>query len=146
MDKVYTFTKKYDAVSRVLTLPVKIRLAGTDRYYETQGIVDTGAIVSIVSKNLVNKLKVAPHSYQFMDTASEQKVITPVYRASIILCEQIEITNLTVGDGTLPEGEECLIGMDILSLGDLAISHFEGKTCISFRIPSMQSIELKESL
>jgi predicted aspartyl protease len=144
MNKVYTFTKKYNTVSRILTLPVKIRLAGTDGYYETQGIIDTGAIVSIVSKNIVKKLDVEPHSYQFMDTASEQKVITPVYRASIILGGQVEITNLMVGDGILPEDEECLIGMDILSLGDLAISHFEGKTCISFRIPSQESIELKE--
>jgi predicted aspartyl protease len=144
MEKAYTFTKKYSAISKILTLPVKIRLAGTDKYYKTHGIIDTGAIVSIVSKNLVNKLSVMPHSYQFMDTASEQKIITPVYRASMILCDQIEITNLTVGDGILPEGEECLIGMDILSLGDLAVTHFESKTWLSFRIPSLQSIELKE--
>jgi hypothetical protein len=36
--------------------------------------------------------------------------------------------------------------MDILSLGDLAVTHFQNKTCLSFRIPSLQSIELKEIL
>jgi hypothetical protein len=72
--------------------------------------------------------------------------MTPVYKASIILCDQIEITNLTVSEGTLPAGQECLIGMDVLSLGDLAITHFENKTCLSFRIPSLQSIELKETI
>ena len=146
MEKAYTFTKKYDEISKVLTLPVTIKLAGATQTYETQGIIDTGAIVSIISHNVVERLGAQPHGYRFMDTASEKRVITPVYNASIILCERLEISNLTVGDGILPDGEECLIGMDILSLGDLAVTHFEGKTCISFRIPSLQSIELKENV
>jgi len=144
MEQVYTFTKKYDTLSRVLTLPVTIKLVGATATYETHGIIDTGAIVSIISHNIVEKLGIQPQGYRLMDTASEQRIITPVYSASIVLCERLEISNLTVGDGVLPNEEECLIGMDILSLGDLAITHFEGKTCISFRIPSQQSIELKE--
>jgi predicted aspartyl protease len=141
MDKIYKFIQKYDTISRVLTLPVKIHLSGTEAYYETQGIIDTGAIVSIVSKNIVSELGVSPHSYQFMDTASEQQVVTPVYHAAIILWEQVKITNLTVGSGTLPTGQEFLIGMDILSLGDLMISHVRNKTSFFFRIPSVESIE-----
>jgi predicted aspartyl protease len=141
MNKAYTFTKKYDSVSRVLTLPVTIKFTGVENSCETHGIIDTGAIVSIISRGIVEKMGAKPQAYRFMDTASEQHVITPVYDASIMLCDRLEITNLTVGDGVLPEGEECLIGMDILSLGDLAVSHFDGKTCISFRIPSQESIE-----
>ena len=144
MEKVYTFTKKYDTISRVLTLPVTIKLVGATKCYETNGIIDTGAIVSIISRNIVEKLGVQPQGYRLMDTASEQQIITPIYDASVILCNRIEISNLTVGDGVLPGGEECLIGMDILSLGDLVVTHFDGKTCVSFRIPSLQSIELKD--
>ena len=144
MGKAYTFTKKYSEISKVLTLPVSIRFTGVTQSYETHGIIDTGAIVSIISHNVVERLGVQPQGYRFMDTASEKRVITPIYNASIVLCEKLEISNLTVGDGILPDGEECLIGMDILSLGDLAVTHFDSKTCISFRIPSLQSIELKE--
>ena len=143
MEKSYAFTKKYDNITRVLTLPVKISLVGSNESYETQGIIDTGAICSVVSINLVEKLKGIPFSYQFVNTASSHNTLTPLYKASIILCNKLEITNLTVSDGTLPAGEECLIGMDILSLGDLAVSHFKGKTCISFRIPSLQDIVFK---
>jgi len=144
MEKVYAFTKKYDTVTRVLTLPVKISLAGSTGSYETQGIIDTGAICSVVSINLVEKLEGIPFSYQFISTASSHNTLTPLYKASIVLCDKLEITNLTVSDGTLPAGEECLIGMDILSLGDLAVSNFKGKTCISFRIPSLQNIVFTE--
>ena len=144
MEKCYAFTKKYDNLTRVLTLPVKISLVGSNGSYETQGIIDTGAICSVVSMNLVEKLRGIPFSYQFINTASSHNTMTPLYKASIVLCNKLEITNLTVSDGTLPAGEECLIGMDILSLGDLAVSNFEGKTCISFRIPSLQNIVFTE--
>ena len=144
MKRIYAFTKKYDTLARVLTLPVKVSLISSNGSYETQGIIDTGSICSVVSMNLVEKLGGIPFSYQFVNTASSHNTLTPMYKASIVLCNKLEITNLMVSDGTLPAGEECLIGMDILSLGDLAVSHFEGKTCISFRIPSQQSIVFAE--
>ena len=38
-------------------------------------------------------------------------------------------------------GNECLIGMDILTQGDLAITNANNETCVSFRIPSEQCID-----
>jgi len=63
MEKVYAFTKKYNELTRVLTLPVQISLVGSNGIYETQGIIDTGAICSVVSMNLVEKLGGIPFSY-----------------------------------------------------------------------------------
>jgi predicted aspartyl protease len=144
MNRIYAFTKKYDTLTRVLTLPVKICLIGSNGSYETHGIIDTGAVCSVISMNVVEKLGGIPFTYQFINTASSHNILTPLYKASVILGDKLEITNLTVTDGTLPAGEECLIGMDILSLGDLAVTHFGGKTCISFRIPAQESIEFTE--
>jgi hypothetical protein len=39
------------------------------------------------------------------------------------------------------QGIDVLIGMDIISLGDFAISNFDGKTQFSFRIPSQRHVE-----
>jgi len=83
MEKAYTFTKKYDTISRVLTLPITIKLAGATSDYETHGIIDTGAVVSIISRNIVEKLGVYPQGYRFMDTASEQRIITHPARADL---------------------------------------------------------------
>jgi hypothetical protein len=33
-----------------------------------------------------------------------------------------------------------LIGMDIVSMGDYSITNFEGKTVMSFRVPSLHKI------
>ncbi|MBM3404783.1 MAG: hypothetical protein FJY10_07835 [Bacteroidetes bacterium] len=39
---------------------------------------------------------------------------------------------------------ECLLGMDIINMGDLAITNYQGKTVYSFRIPSVQAIDFVE--
>lgn len=41
---------------------------------------------------------------------------------------------------------DLFIGMDIISLGDFALSHKEGKTLFSFRIPSLAPIDFEEQL
>jgi uncharacterized protein YecA (UPF0149 family) len=38
-----------------------------------------------------------------------------------------------------------LIGMDLISLGDFAVTNFAGKTVFSFRVPSVQMIDFVQS-
>ena len=42
------------------------------------------------------------------------------------------------------EGIGLLIGMDIISTGDFAVSNFKGKTTFTFRIPSIEEIDFIE--
>ena len=142
---IHSFTQKYNGYSRVLTLPVKITLRGTQGDFETNGIIDTGATASVISENIANQLNAIPQTYTKVHTASEQNVITPLYEAEIEICEQVKITGLTVTSGALLDGSECLIGMDILSQGDLAVTNFNKKTCVSLRIPSVQCLDFVES-
>lgn len=142
---IHSFTHKYNGYSRVLTLPVKITLKGTDGHFETDGIIDTGATASVVSNNIAEKLNAIPQTFTKVHTASEQNVITPLYEADIEIANKVRITGLMVTSGALLDGTECLIGMDILSQGDLAVTNFECKTCVSFRIPSSQCIDFVKS-
>ena len=41
------------------------------------------------------------------------------------------------------QGIDILIGMDIISKGDFAISNYNGKTQFSFRLPSQQDVDYK---
>lgn len=41
------------------------------------------------------------------------------------------------------QGIDVLIGMDIISNGDFAISNYEGRTQFSFRLPSQEHVEYK---
>ena len=55
---------------------------------------------------------------------------------------EIRIQNLIVMDSEIgKQGIDVLIGMDIISMGDFAVSNFDGKTQFSFRIPSQEHVE-----
>jgi predicted aspartyl protease len=141
MPKVHAFTRPYDAISKVLTLPVKITLKGTEGEYQTEGIIDTGATGSVISQHIADTLGAVPQTFVQVHTASAKNVITPLYEADIELNGQVKITGLMVTSGELIQGTECLIGMDILSLGDFAVSHAGGKTKFTFQIPSTHDFD-----
>ena len=141
----YSFTRKYNGLSSTLSLPVKISIKGTNGFFETLGIIDTGANASVISENVANQLNATPQTFTKVHTASQQNVITPLYEASIEICDKVNFSGLMVTSGALLDGAECLIGMDILTKGDLSVTNFDGKTCVSFRIPSSQCIDFVAS-
>ena len=43
------------------------------------------------------------------------------------------------------EGADVLIGMDIIGSGDLAVTNFDDKTTLTFRVPSRECIDFGEA-
>ena len=46
----------------------------------------------------------------------------------------------------IPSGEEVIIGMDILGLGDFSVTHFGGETVFSFCVPSRKCIDFVQDI
>ena len=44
-------------------------------------------------------------------------------------------------DALAGEQDDVLIGMDIINLGDFAVSNVEGSTCFTFRMPSLEEFD-----
>lgn len=59
---------------------------------------------------------------------------------NIALPNKVAFSNVRVTKGTLA-GSDVLIGMDIISQGDFAVTNTEDQTVFSFRIPSIQRID-----
>jgi hypothetical protein len=59
----------------------------------------------------------------------------------VYLPNKIGIVGVNVTEGILGGDVEILIGMDIISMGDFSVTHVGGKSCFSFRIPSIKSID-----
>jgi len=53
----YSFTRKYNGLSSTLSLPVKISIKGTNGFFETLGIIDTGANASVISDNIAGNIR-----------------------------------------------------------------------------------------
>ena len=100
---------------------------------------DTGAMRSVVSLDAVRKLGLSPIGRTTVFHANGQSVVG-VYLVNILLPHQVGFSFVEVTEGDLT-GTDVLIGMDIISQGDFAITSSQGKTKFSFQIPSTHDID-----
>jgi Aspartyl protease len=115
------------------------------------GIWDTGATGSAITKLTAKKLNLAPTGIKRVSglggTFSKN-----VYLVDLQFPNNIKILDLPVTEIDNPQDEKgkiidnfgILIGMDIITRGDFTISNFEGKTIMSFRIPSLDKTDYVE--
>lgn len=105
---------------------------------------DTGATGTVITKNIVEKLQLKPISKTKVFHANGESIVN-VYAINVFLPNHVQVKFVQVTEGIL-NGFDLLIGMDIITLGDFSITNFGGKTCFSFRIPSVRETDyVKES-
>ncbi len=100
---------------------------------------------SVITRKIVDLLGLIPTGFVEVHTANG----TAIQRTFII---DIKLPNGMLVKGipaievyTLSGDSEALIGMDIITLGDLSITNYNGHICMSFRIPSLHEIDFFES-
>ena len=93
---------------------------------------DTGAIYSVISKSLAEKLGLFPTDTQRAYTAQAFSEAS-IHRVDIMLPNNIVVKGLQIGDGEFQDFD-FLIGMDVISLGDLHLTN-DGNTVFRFAIP-----------
>lgn len=106
-------------------------------------IWDTGATNSVISKKVVDECGLKPISMTQVHTAGGTKT-SLVYLVNIVLRNNVGIPQIRVTEGNLRNDADVLIGMDIISQGDFAVTNRDGKTTFSFRIPSIECIDFVE--
>jgi predicted aspartyl protease len=136
-----SFTAEYAGIVPLLTTPVRVEAAiNTNSKYDLNALWDTGASCSLISFEAAAKLGLKFVSKTVMSTPSDKKVPTNVYLVHIYLPNGARIINVRVLEGTL-NNCDMLIGMDVITLGDFAVTNYSGRTKFSFRIPSMTEID-----
>lgn len=103
------------------------------------GVWDTGATASVISPNVAGELGLQPTGQTRVHTAGGED-IQNTYLVNLTLPMGFIFPNLVVTEGKLA-GVDVLIGMDIIGLGDLAITNYKGETVMTFRIPSMEEFD-----
>ena len=124
--------------------PIQFRLISRATVRTANGQVegkaqwDTGATNTCISKKVVDDLKLIPTGRKTVHTPSGN-AIQNTYLVDIELPNNVTMTNVMVfGSEIGAQGIDVLIGMDIISRGDFAVSNFEGTTKFSFRSPSVK--------
>lgn len=137
-------TSKFDGLARVLQLHVKVAppLIGTNaqpaKTRDCKGVWDTGATGSVITQAVVDDLGLLPVGMSEVHTANGS-ALQPVYMIALMLPNGVNVnTRATLAT---VEGFDVLIGMDVISLGDFSVTNLNGKTTLSFRIPSCEVVD-----
>lgn len=103
---------------------------------------DTGATNSLITQKVVDYLGLKPIGKAQMGQAMSEEE-TDVYLVHIVLPTRQTAMNVKV---LFASGDDydVVIGMDIITQGDLAITNAEGKTVFSYRRPSKEHIRLED--
>ncbi len=141
------FTSRYPGLSGVLKNEIHVRPLGqSDRSQKTFAIWDTGATGSAITKSLVRSIGLISAGFTNVTGVHGVKRV-PWYAIDILLPNGVAVTaisatecdELTAGNNRDKAG--MLIGMDVITLGDFAVSNFNAKTSFSFRMPSMKETD-----
>lgn len=101
---------------------------------------DTGASRSVISNDIVRRLGIEKVTESKTKTMGGE-VDVDIYVVDILLPGGMAIPSVTVSSGIL-DGFDVLVGMDIISLGDFAITGTPGHKAMTFRVPSTAVIDL----
>ncbi len=152
----HAFTTRYNKRARVLNTSVGVFLPLTLEEAKIQqpkisvyvGIWDTGATNSVITERVAKDLALKPISIAEVHHAGGTSPAN-VYLVNIVLPDNVVIGQVHVTEGKLIAADnvsekdqpQVLIGMDIIGLGDFAVTNFNQRTTLSFRMPSLTEID-----
>jgi hypothetical protein len=147
----WAFRCDYSNIMRVLQTEVHIGLSsllpngGPKSFKNFEAIWDTGAMGSVITMNVVKTLGISPTGK--MQVAGVNNIaIRDTYIVDIGLPNRVAFRNVNVTECDIAgTGIDVLIGMDLISSGDFAISNGGNKTIFSYCHPSHKTpIDLLE--
>jgi predicted aspartyl protease len=141
LDNSHSFTFDYNGISKYLFTPVELQdVKNSKDSIKITALWDTGADCSLIKQEVVSKLNLKYISKGFFSTPSDKKILCNIYVVNLFLPNIPMIPNIQVIEGHLNDCD-MLIGMDVITQGDFAVSNFEGNTAFSFRIPSLMKFD-----
>jgi hypothetical protein len=145
--KVNSFTVAAPRLVKVLATPVTVGPAfdpsapiSPPLQKQYVAIWDTGATASAITGRVVFECGLKQISIQEVHTASE-KYLAEVYLISLALPNNVGFAAVRVTKGKLGGGFDVLVGMDVITQGDFAVTNHAGRTFFSFRCPSVSQID-----
>lgn len=136
LDLHSAFTSSYKCIS--LTLKNTTQIIYDGRSYECEAQWDTGASGTCISDAIASKLGLVAMGKKTIATPAGKTTVN-TYLISILLPNDVLISDIEVCDSHIGEqGIDMLVGMDIISRGDFAVSNHNGQTFFSFRLPSVK--------
>lgn len=102
---------------------------------------DTGASCTCISQTVAKRMSLVKVNERKLTVADNNSFMADVYcvkmQMGCFVIENLEVCGIPM-DG---KRENMIIGMDVISKGDLAITNYQGHTFLTFRVPSIELID-----
>lgn len=147
--KVNQITVSYDAVVDKIITSVSILKnhdssidsASNAHPFETHALWDTGSACSSITLRAARALEIISKGDAEV-VHMKGRDLSRTYLIDLILPDTMLIEKRLVTEFENEVGDfDLLIGMDIISMGDLSITNFNQRTVMTFRIPSLGTID-----
>jgi hypothetical protein len=141
MDTLAITIRWDEPIARVIT-SVTVRQAESScreglspRQIDVRAMWDTGSLATCVSTRIAHYLGLN-HTESISLTSVHGTTLAKVYPLDIVLPDGIVIANIKAPEIGDRSDFDIIIGMNIIRLGDFALSNDNGKPVMSFRLPS----------
>ena len=145
----HAFTTRYNGITNRITTDVKVCKAFDPRQpptpafplHQTTALWDTGATRSVITTSTAQTLLLSPVGSTIVDHAGGRSQ-SNTYVVNFFLPNNVGAIGVLVSECPNIAGNfGVIIGMDIITQGDLSLTHVNQQTCVSFRIPSISTID-----
>ncbi len=142
---VNVLTHRGAKIERSIKTPVKVTDIVSQSVLATNGIWDTGATGSAITKTAARKLGLVPVAFTRVAGVHGAEIV-PVYNVLLTLNNEnisipVRVTEGKASSFSIEGDADVLIGMDVITRGDFCISNYAGKTVMTFRFPSLETID-----
>lgn len=143
---MYALTQDWVGLNNRPTRKIEIINPITGESLTVTALWDTGANISSIDQSVVERLNLT-----VFDTVPSKSTNAKVnnrnrYEIKMILKEGFYFENVrAVGLDDIDDDCQAIIGMDVIELGDISITNYNGNTCLSFRAPSQHRIDYENN-
>jgi hypothetical protein len=109
-------------------------------YHPFHAIWDTGATNSVITQQVVTAVSLQPIGMTLVQGVHSTEM-SEVYLVNVGLLNGVGVPQVRVTKGILSPGVDVLIGMDIITIGDFAITNRGGITVFSFCAPTQRCLD-----
>jgi predicted aspartyl protease len=120
----------------------------SEKAISIKGIWDTGATGSVIAKSTAQAIGLSPIRKTTVRGVHGSRKVN-VYFVNIKLHNQdiaIDAEVTECEDLTNDNSIGMLIGMNIITMGDFAVTNYQGQTVMTFRVPSLQKIDFVQGM
>jgi hypothetical protein len=135
-----TYKKEFPEIVDTVLTTCDIYSADGHKFHTDKALWDTGADTTIISSSIVRELQLKPYKQggiAGIGGASDSNV----YLVHILIPTGDFVTYVEVMESDF-EDYDVIIGMDVITFGDLLITNANDKTVFQFRTPSQGCVEL----